>query len=505
VLETLTKGFRSARDRFLGITQLSEDNVSEALREVRMSLLEADVDLGIVRDFLERVKQRCLGEEVRLRSGKKGRKVQVTPADHFTKACYEELVALMGDEQPLARAKGVRPVMLIGLQGTGKTSTAAKLARRLKSEGERPLLVAADVYRPAARDQLRILAERVEVEFFTGEGEDAARICEDAVAHARAHKLHTVILDTAGRLQIDEPLMQELEEIASRVKPEHRLLVCDSMMGREAVHVARGFAERIPLDGLILTKLDGDARGGAALAIRAATGVPVRYVTVGEGVDRLESFRPEGMASRILGMGDVVGLMQDFEEVVDQEQAEQDAKRLLKGRFTFDDFLSQLRTLQKMGPLRDLLEKMPFAGEMFPEGAQVDPKQLKRVEAIALSMTPGERARPETIDESRRRRIARGSGTRPDEVGELVQRFEAMRRMMGQLGQGGLGGLLGRVPGLGRMMGGGAPDLSSLGAGDLGALTGAAPNRATARALKAQAARDKRKQQRKHRRRGRRK
>ncbi len=506
MLETLTKGFRSARDRFRGVTQLSEENVGEALREVRMSLLEADVDLGIVRDFLERVKQRCLGEQVRLRGGKQDRRLRVTPADHFTKACHEELVALMGDEQPLPRTRQTRLVMLIGLQGTGKTSTAAKLARRLQSEGERPLLVAADVYRPAARDQLRILAERVGVDFFTGEGDDAARICEDAAAHAREHKLHTVILDTAGRLQIDEPLMQELEEIARRTRPEHRLLVCDAMMGREAVNVARGFTERIPLDGLILTKLDGDARGGAALAIRAATGVPVRYVTVGEGVDRLEAFRPEGMASRILGMGDVVGLMQDFEEVVDQEKAEEEAERLLRGRFTFDDFLSQLRTIQKMGPLRDLLAKLPFAGELLPDGAEVDPKQLKRVEAIALSMTPGERARPELIDDSRRRRIARGSGTRPEDVTELVRRFEAMRKIMGQVGKVGLGGMLGRVPGLGKLMGGDAPDLSALDPASLSALAGgAAPNRAAARAMKAQAARDRRKQQRKHKRRGRRK
>jgi signal recognition particle subunit SRP54 len=499
MLETLTRGFRAAGERFRGVTELSEANVGEALRDVRLSLLEADVDLGIVRGFLDRVSERCVGQEVRVRARKTDRKVSA--GDHFTKACFDELVSLMGSEDPIPATKSTRVLMLVGLQGTGKTSTAAKLALSLKRQGEAPLLVAADVRRPAARQQLEVLAGQVEVDVFSREGNDAPAICEAAVAHAREAGLQTVILDTAGRLQIDEELMQELEEIAERVRPDVTLLVCDSMAGREAIHVAQGFANRLSLEGLILTKLDGDARGGAALAIREATGVPVRYVTTGEGTDRLEPFRPEGLASRILGMGDVVGLMRDFEQVVDAEQAEEDAHRLLKGRFTLQDFLTQLRTLQNMGPLRDVMEKLPFAGQLMPEGADVDGGQLRRIEAMILSMTPDERTRPEIIDDSRSTRIARGSGTKIDDLRDLLKRFQAMRQILGQMGQG--GGLLGKVPGLGKLFAGGGPDLGGLDPAALG-LGGGAPNRQAARAMKAEGRRKKRKTKRKHMRRNRR-
>ena len=510
MLETLSRGFRAGRDRLRGVTALSEENVAEALRDVRASLLEADVDLGIVREFLEQVKQRCLGTEVALRGGKGGKRLQVDPGDHFTKACYDQLVELMGAPAPLEPTKRLRSILLVGLQGTGKTSTAAKLAKHLVDQGERPLLVAADVYRPAAREQLRVLGERIGVEVFTQDTTDAVAIVEAALAHAREIRSHSVIVDTAGRLQIDDDLMNELGAIRERIRPQHIVLVCDSMAGREAVNVARGFAERLPLDGLILTKLDGDSRGGAALAIRQATGVPIRYVTVGEGVDRLETFRPEGLASRILGMGDVMSLMESFEKVADEEQAEKEAKRLLKGSFTLDDFLNQLRTLQKMGPLRDVLEKLPMAGQLFPEGVQVDGSELKRIEAMILSMTPQERREPELIQASRAARIARGSGSDVNQLRELLERFKAMRDMMAQLGKsmGGMGGLLGRIPGAGRLFGGGggAPDLSGM---DPAAIQqalgmGAAPNRAAARAMRAEAKRKDRKQKRKHQRRRRR-
>ena len=510
MLETLSRGFRAGRDRLRGVTALSEENVAEALRDVRASLLEADVDLGIVREFLEQVKQRCLGTEVALRGGKGGKRLQVDPGDHFTKACYDQLVELMGAPAPLEPTKRLRSILLVGLQGTGKTSTAAKLAKHLVDQGERPLLVAADVYRPAAREQLRVLGERIGVEVFTQDTTDAVAIVEAALAHAREIRSHSVIVDTAGRLQIDDDLMNELGAIRERIHPQHIVLVCDSMAGREAVNVARGFAERLPLDGLILTKLDGDSRGGAALAIRQATGVPIRYVTVGEGVDRLETFRPEGLASRILGMGDVMSLMESFEKVADEEQAEKEAKRLLKGSFTLDDFLNQLRTLQKMGPLRDVLEKLPMAGQLFPEGVQVDGSELKRIEAMILSMTPQERREPELIQASRAARIARGSGSDVNQLRELLERFKAMRDMMAQLGKsmGGMGGLLGRIPGAGRLFGGGggAPDLSGM---DPAAIQqalgmGAAPNRAAARAMRAEAKRKDRKQKRKHQRRRRR-
>jgi len=502
MLETLTRGFKGARDRFRGVTELTEENVSEALRDVRTSLLEADVDLGIVRGFLDKVTERCVGDAVRVRS-KRDKNVVVSAGDHFTKACFDELVALMGEEQPLEPTRSVRAVMLAGLQGAGKTSTAAKLARHLKQKGERPLLVAADVYRPAAREQLRVLGEQIGVPVYTREGTDAAAICEEGVAQAREQGLHTVILDTAGRLQIDDELMQELAEIHERTKPEATLLVCDAMIGRESVNVARGFADKLPLDGLVLTKLDGDARGGAALAIREVTGVPIRYVAVGEATDRLEPFRPEGMASRILGMGDVVSLMQDFEEVVDEEQAEEDAKRLLEGKFTLEDFQTQLGTLQKMGPLKDLMAKMPGAGDLFPDGAEVQGDELKKIEAMIQSMTPQERRSPEVIDSSRERRIAAGSGTKPADLTDMLKRFGMMRDLMGQIGKGGLG-MLSRIPGLGKMLGGGPgmPDLGGLDPAMLG--PGGAPNRAAARQQKAENKRKARKTQRKHKRRGKR-
>ena len=503
MLETLQRGFRAARERLQGAASLGDENVAGALREVRMSLLEADVDLEIVREFLSRVQERCTGERVRLRVGTGAQQLKVSPGDHFTKSCYDELVELMGSEVealPAPRGPGPRALMLLGLQGTGKTSTAAKLALHLKRRGEKPLLVAADVRRPAAREQLRVLGEQIGVEVFAREGDDAPAICEEALSSARERGLSTAILDTGGRLQIDEAMMRELSEIAERVKPELSLLVCDAMAGREAVNVARGFADRLPLDGLILTKLDGDARGGAALAIRQATGVPIRFVTVGEGTDRLEPFRPEGLASRVLGMGDVVGLMQDFAEVADVEEAEADAERLLRGQFSLEDFLTQLRTLQKMGPLQDVMAKLPFAGDLIPDGAEIDGREFGRIEAMILSMTPQERRRPELIDASRRERIARGSGTPGAQVSSMLKRFDAMKQMMSQLGAGGMGGLLGRIPGVGRLLGGG-PDLSAV---DPSLLASAGGNRRATRAMKAQQRKQKRKQMRKHKRKGRR-
>jgi signal recognition particle subunit SRP54 len=504
MLETLTQGFRNARDRFRGVAELSDANVADAISDVRSSLLEADVDLGIVREFLAKVQERVRGEVVRLEAGRKsGQKLRVSPGDHFTKACYEELVALMGKGEPIEPVcDRTRVIMLLGLQGTGKTTTAAKLAKYLKSRGDRPLLVAADVRRPAAREQLRVLGESVGVPVFSREGDDAPAICAEALELARAEKRGSVILDTAGRLQIDDELMRELEEIQARTQPEHVTLICDAMMGREAVNVARGFAARLPIDGLILTKLDGDSRGGAALAIRAATGVPVRFVTMGEATDRLEAFRPEGLAQRVLGMGDVVGLMNDFEAVVDVEEAEKDAERMLRGKFSFDDFLTQLRTIQKMGSLTDLLAKIPGVSDMMPEGAKVDPQELRRIEAMITSMTPAERRQPELINPSRQNRIARGSGTKLTDVAGLLQRFRAMREMMASLG--GAGGLLGKIPGVGKMFGGGGGPPAGFDPAALAGMGGLAPNRRMARAQKAMAKREQRKAQKKHKKRNKR-
>jgi signal recognition particle subunit SRP54 len=455
MLETLTQGFSAARERLSGVRALDEENVSESLRDVRMSLLEADVDLTVVRDFLAKVKERALGEKVETRvRDASGRTHRVTPGQHFVRICQEELESLMGPVEPgLATRNGVTSVMLVGLQGVGKTTCAGKLASTLKKQKRRPLLVAADVYRPAAVLQLRQLGERLDVPVHFGEEGDApAAICAAAAERARDGGFDTIIYDTAGRLAVDDALMQELDEITEAVQPANTLLVCDALMGRDAVNVASTFAERLSLDGLVLTKLDGDARGGAALAVKAVTGVPIKYLGTGESLDRLEEFRPEGLASRILGMGDIVGLVKDFEEVVDEkeaEQAEQDAERLLKGQFGLDDLLKQMRMIQRMGPLRDVVAKLPGLGGL---AEQVEESELVKVESMIRSMTPGERKQPDLIDKSRASRIARGSGRRSRDVRQLVDRFGQMREMMSSLGD---GGMLSRLPGLGGLAGAG--------------------------------------------------
>jgi signal recognition particle subunit SRP54 len=460
MLETLTRGFKGARERLSGVTTLTEENVDEALRDVRASLLEADVDFQVVKDFLRRVKERALGERVETRvRDAQGQLLRVSPGQHFVAVCQEELGELMGPVDPeLARdGDGRISVLLLGLQGVGKTTVAAKLARHLTKQGKRPLLVAADVYRPAAIDQLRRLGEQIEVPVHTGaDGEAPPAICAAARERARREGFDAIVYDTAGRLAVDEALMEELAAIAARVEPANSILVCDALMGRDAVNVAQTFAERLHLDGLVLTKLDGDSRGGAALAIKAVTGVPIKFLGTGETPDRLEPFRPEGLASRILGMGDVVGLVRDFEEVVDAKKAEEDAERILKGRFGMDDLLTQLRTIQRMGPLREVMAKLPMFGDLAD---QVDEKELRRVEAMIQSMTRTERARPDCIDKSRAARIARGSGRRPKDVLDLVGRFGQMRQMMSALGGGGGGGLLSRIPGLGRLGGAGGGGL----------------------------------------------
>ncbi len=464
MLETLTQGFKSARERLAGVRELSDTNVDEALLSVRASLLEADVDLGVVKDFLARVKERCVGERVETRvKTADGRVLQVTPGQHFVAACEQELSALMGPvDASLAKdASGAISILLLGLQGVGKTTVAAKLARYLAKQGRKPLLVAADVYRPAAAEQLAQLGASIGVPVYREDGNpDAVAICRAGLARALAEGRDAILYDTAGRLAIDDELMRELEAINAAVAPANRILVCDALMGRDAVNVAGAFAARLALDGLVLTKLDGDARGGAALAVKAKTGVPIKFLGTGETLDRLEEFRPEGLASRILGMGDVVGLVKDFEEVVDAKQAEADAERMLKGQFGMDDLLAQLRTISKLGPLKDVLGKLPMFGDL---AGKVDERELHRVQAIIQSMTRSERAKPELINDSRATRIARGSGRGKSDVHELVKRFRQMRDMMGMLGGamggmagGGAGGLLSRIPGMGRFAGAGA-------------------------------------------------
>jgi len=452
MFETLTKGFRAAKNRLQGMVELTEENIDQALRDVRMSLLEADVELGVTKSFLAKVKEEAVGEVLKAKVESKGKTLRATPADHFIKICQDQLTAMMGpgDANIGFAPKGTPTgIMMVGLQGSGKTTTAAKLARYLQKRGKSPLLVAADLQRPAAIEQLQVLGEQTDIPVFSQTGITPVEVCDRAMGEARRRRCDVVIFDTAGRLAIDEPLMQELADVKSHVKPKNVLLVVDAMIGQDSVKTAKAFNDRLGLTGVVLTKLDGDARGGAAISIKEVTGTPIKFVGVGESMDKLEEFRPDGMASRILGFGDIVGLMKDFEEVVDdEEKAEEDAARMLKGRFTFEDFLEQIRMLQKMGSMQDLMEKMPFFPDGMPEGAQVDDKELHKIEAIIRSMTPEERRKPDVFDKQPRRikRIAAGSGRKEKEVTELLQKFTWMRDLMASIGQ--QAGLLSKIPGL---------------------------------------------------------
>jgi signal recognition particle subunit SRP54 len=471
MLETISKGFRSVKHRFQGKRELTPENIEEALRDIRVSLLEADVDFKVVRQFVAAVKEKAVGEVVRIeaKSGT-GEKIKVNPGDHFIHLCHEELQGLMGPvDTSLKFGAGVTKIMMVGLQGSGKTTTTGKLARMLLEKGRKPLLVAADIYRPAAVDQLKVLGQRLNVPVYHEPNQKPPHICQAAVDFARAKGRDVVIFDTAGRLAIDEELMGELDDIKKRTRPDNILLVVDSMIGQDAVRTAKTFDERIGISGFIMTKLDGDARGGAALSIKAVTGKPIKFLGMGENLDALEEFRPEGLAGRIMGFGDVVGLMTDFQKVVDEETAEADARKLLSGKFNMWDFLEQIRTIRKMGPLKDLLEKLPFFADSLPEGVNIDDKALTRIEAMIQSMTAQERDKPELIEKQPRRalRIGKGSGIPAQEIVELVQRFKAMRKIMGAIGSPGGGGLLSRLPGFKQMS-----QLSQLKNMDLGSVLG---------------------------------
>ena len=444
MLETLTQGFKNAKLKLAGKTRLSEDNIADALTDVRRSLLEADVELGVVRTFLDRVRDRSLGEVVSLKAPTSGhglaKGMKVTPADHFVKICHDELVQLMGPvDTSLDLVGHPAVIMMVGLQGSGKTTTAGKLARRLKAEGKSVLMVAADVYRPAAIDQLQTLGRKLDVPVHSVPGMMPVELAKTGLAKARGADVDVVIIDTAGRLAIDDALMAELEAVKAEASPSNILFVCDAMIGQDAVRTAAEFNRRLSFSGFVLTKLDGDARGGAALAIKAVTGKPIKFLGMGEGLDKLEDFRPEGLADRILGFGDVVGLMSDFEKVVDKDTAEKDAAKMLRGEFSFHDFLKQINMIRKMGSMRSILEKLPGMGDLMgqlpPEA--LDDREFKKVEAIIQSMTKTERNNPDVVNDSRMDRIAKGSGRPLQEVRELYQRFNEMRKMMGNLGNSG--------------------------------------------------------------------
>ena len=451
MLETLTKGFRNARLKLQGKATLSEDNIKQALRDVRVSLLEADVELGVVKVFLARVRERALGEVVTLKAKKGGHGLAagtaVTPADHFIKICHDELVGLMGPvDASVDLSSDPAIIMMVGLQGSGKTTTSGKLAKKLLAEGKKPLLVAADIYRPAAIDQLMTLGRKLAVPVFSIRGMDPVQLCTLAVQQAKSVGRDVVIFDTAGRLALDNELMGELEQIKAKTQPDNIFFVCDAMIGQDAVRTAAEFDRRLDFTGFILTKLDGDARGGAAISIKEVTGKPIKFLGMGEGLDKLDEFRPEGLADRILGFGDVVGLMKDFEQVIDEDEAEKDAVKMLQGNFSFDDFLKQIGMIQKMGNLRSIFEKLPGMGELLeqipPEA--LDERELDKVKAMIQSMTKEERRDPDVLNKSRMQRIAKGSGRPYEDVAGLYERFQQTRAMMGQMGQSGLfDGLMG--------------------------------------------------------------
>ena len=427
MFESLSDRLQSVFARIGSKGRLSEADVDEALKEVRRALLEADVNFKVVKDFVARVRERAVGEEI-TRS--------LSPAQMVVKIVNEELIHLLGDEPaPLAETRpGPTVIMLVGLQGAGKTTTAAKLALFLRKKHKNPLMVAADVYRPAAVTQIETLGKQLQIPVYSeGTQSRPPVIARNAVEVARQNNHQVVIIDTAGRLQIDEPLMAELQEIQAAVNPAEILLIVDAMIGQESVRVAEEFNRRVPLTGFIMTKIDGDARGGAALSIRQVTGVPIKFLGAGEKTDALEQFYPDRLASRILGMGDVLSLIERAEQVIDRDDAKRMEKKLRKGSFDFEDFLNSMRQMRKLGPLQQILGMIPGLSQLGKIDELVDERDLKKIEAIILSMTPEERRDPDLLKTSRKERIARGSGTAIEDVNELITQFRQMQRMMKQM------------------------------------------------------------------------
>ena len=433
MFDSLTEKLGSVFKKLRGHGKLTEQNINDALKEVRLALLEADVNFKVVKDFIDRIRSRTVGQEV-LES--------LTPAQQVVKIVHEELVSLMGNMNPgLALSyKPPIPFMLVGLQGSGKTTTAAKLGKYLKDKGRKPYLVPADVRRPAAIDQLKKLGEQLGIPVFDSDPKESPlRICQKALTWADGEGGDTLIIDTAGRLHIDEDLMKELEDIKREVNPREILLVADAMTGQDAVNVAKKFNETLDIHGVILTKLDGDARGGAAISIKSVTGKPIKFIGVGEKLDALELFHPDRMASRILGMGDVLSLIEKAQENIDAKKAQELERKLLKDKFTLEDFLDQLQQIKKMGSIEQILSMIPGVGRLkLPSNLQGSEKELVRVEAIIRSMTREERRSPEILNGSRRLRIAKGSGTSVQDVNQLLKQYLQTKKMIRQFKKGGV-------------------------------------------------------------------
>ena len=429
MFESLGDRLQNALHKIKGYGKITEDNISDMMREIRLALLEADVNYTVVKEFTNTVKEKALGEEVAS---------SINPGDLFVKIVKDELTELLGGESEELNTTGNPAIlMLVGLQGSGKTTTIAKLANFLrKKHNKKPLLVACDVYRPAAIDQLKQLGKQLNIEVYEEGKNDPVLIAKNAIEYAKENGFNYVLIDTAGRLHIDEELMDELDNIQKTVNPQETLLVIDSMMGQDAINVITGFHDKLPLTGVILTKLDGDTRGGVALSVRHLTHVPIKFIGVSEKLDGLDSFDPERMAGRILGMGDIISLVEKATENIDEKEAEKTARRMQEGKFDLEDFLSTMKQMKKLGPLENLIKLIPGAKKMGLNDIKIDPKQMAHIEAIVLSMTPKERKNPDIIKASRKTRIAKGSGTSVQEVNRLLQQFDQMKKMMKQVSNG---------------------------------------------------------------------